>query len=353
MSFNTHLSPRGSPSQFDQMNVRASSVSSVSTPSSSSSSDSSDEEDDLQVLIRKAERERLELEEREKHEKKERERLERERLEKEKEERRNAKKEKKRLAKKEAKRLAKKEEKKRSETATNTTTTGRIEDEHPNEDTNLKNKRKREQSAQASAVPDSHTKSPPSKRKYVLPAPNTGVQLPSTVRSASRSTTTPEMNSNAPVHDMGKQLKPLPKNAHKLTIVSEDEDEEEGEDSDIEVISTTSHRNRSSLSIKKERKISETQLDEKGCYILSLQERDEMQKTIRGMEQGANKILDYCARQSALLGSTSGVIRGRPVRNPEAQYDEFEVRCRAKGKKDNEYVRRMIGKSLLIIYIII
>jgi hypothetical protein len=320
-----------------------------------------------------AERERLEQEEREKREKEEH-----ERLEKEKEERRNAKKDEKRLAMKEAKRLAKKEEKKRSETATNTITTGRMEDEHSNEDSNSKNKRKREQSAQESAVPDTHTKSPPSKRKYVLPVPSTGVQLPSTVRLASRSTTTPETNSNAPVHDMGKQLKPLPKNAHKLTIVSEDEDEEEdqmpvsrasptatttpktnlkahkyslprsntgiplpgskplakkvrpatpaedkeeGEDSDIEVLSTTSHRNRSSLSIKKERKISETQLHEKGCFTLSLQERDEMLKNIKYIEQGATKLLDYCARQSTLLGSTSGVIRGRPVRNPEAQDD--------------------------------
>jgi hypothetical protein len=318
---NTHLSPVGSPSHFDDRSP------SVSTSSSSSSSDSSDEEDDLQVQILQAERKRLEVEEmfkreeeecerlerehleleREKREKEECEHLERERLakekeEKEKEERRNAKKEEKCLAKNEAKRLAKKEEKlKRSETAANTAATGQIEDGRSNGDTNLGNKRKREQSAQASVVLDSHTKSPPSKRKYILPVPT-----------------------------MGKQLKPLPKNAHKLTIASEDEDEEEdqmpvsrtfptttttqkmnlkaskydaprsnvdiplpgskplaeeGEDSDIEVISTTSHRNRSSLSIKKERKISETQLDEKGCYILSLQERDEMQKTIRGIEQ--------------------------------------------------------------------
>jgi hypothetical protein len=422
------------------------SESSVSTASSSSSSsDSSDEEESLEVQIQQAERKNLEVEEeikrteeecermervrqeleREKREKEEHERLERERLAKEKEERlakekeerltkekeerfakekeeRLAKEKEERLAKeKEERRKAKKEEKRRAKKEAKRL--AKREANTAKKNTNLGNKRKREQSAQASVVPDSHT--PPSKRKYVLPVPT-----------------------------MGKQLKPLPKNAHKLTIVSEDEDEEEdqmpvsrasstttttqkpnlkaskhgaprsdvdiplskallkrlhliteaeeeeeededeedkeeeeedpqpvsrtsptatttrktnlktskfdaprsnvdiplpgskplaeeGDDSDIEVISSTSHRNRSSLSIKKERKISETQLDEKGYYALSLPERNEMERNIRGMEQAATKLLEYCARQSALLGLTSGAIRARPVRNPEAPDD--------------------------------
>jgi hypothetical protein len=108
---------------------------------------------------------------------------------------------------------------------------------------------------------------------------------------------------------------------------------EEGDDSEIEVISSTFHRSRSSLAIKKERKMLETQLDEKGCYVLSLQERDEMEKNIRGMQQAATKMLEYAARQSALLGLTTGDIRARPVRNPEVQNDVEPVALKPKMPK--------------------
>jgi hypothetical protein len=58
------------------------------------------------------------------------------------------------------------------------------------------------------------------------------------------------------------------------------------------------------------------QLGHDPSFTLSLQERDEMLRNIRSIEQGAMKLLDYRARQSTLLGSTDGVGRERPARDP-------------------------------------